>query len=276
MLSSFLLFHLYNRYCLPLCLNIIAYMSPRLSASTRGEWSGDVDLNDGVLNCLYQECKDRLKLAAEIGLRERGIQQSLNHDLKKSMEQLSDDLKFIHKGKHCVLLSLATLLLYNLHTLELQKVSSTYAEKQRSKTIQEKEFFSLAWDIQELQRLNDKGRSLRTELSSTLDIVGYPQAMQQQCNLSRKLGSIRTNSTEFIKGIFKFKRVPATHIFVFMISSALRNLKPYALPIQCVPYKGLKEGDMRRMINTIVQEMVSMGMKVAGMLLILMQCFCKR
>ena len=96
-----------------------------LGMFTRGEWSGDVDLNDGVLNCLYQECKDRLKLAAEIGLRECGIQQSLNHDLKKSMEQLSDDLKFIHKGKHCVLLSLATLLLYNLHTLELQKVSST-------------------------------------------------------------------------------------------------------------------------------------------------------
>lgn len=126
--------------------------------------------------------------------------------------------------------------------------------------------FSLAWDIQELQRLNDKGRRLKTELSSTLDIVGFPQATQQQCNLSRKLGSIRTNLTEFIKGIYKFKRVPATHAFVFMISSALRNKKPYALPIQCVPYTSLKEVDMRRLINTIVQEMVSLGMKVAGML----------
>lgn len=69
-----------------------------LGVSTRGEWSGDVDLNDGVLNCLYQEYKDRLKLAAVIGLREHGTQQSINFDLNKMMEQLSDDLIFIHKG----------------------------------------------------------------------------------------------------------------------------------------------------------------------------------
>ena len=135
--------------------------------------------------------------------------------------------------------------------------------------------FSLAWDIQELQRLNDKGGGLKIELSSTLEIVGFPQAMQQQCNLSRKLGSLRTNLTEFIKGIYKFKRVPATHAFVFMISSALRNKKPYALPIQYVPYTSLKEIDMRRMINTIVQETVSLGMKVAGMpILTITRCAC--
>ena len=69
-----------------------------LGVSTRGEWSGDVDLNDGVLNCLYQQYKDRLKLAAVIGLREHGTQQSINFDLNKMMEQLSDDLTFIHKG----------------------------------------------------------------------------------------------------------------------------------------------------------------------------------
>ena len=49
-----------------------------------------------------------------------------------------------------------------------------------------------------------------------------------------------------------------------MISSELRNHKPYAVPVQCVPYAGLRESDMRRMVSYLVQEMVQMGMKVAG------------
>ena len=75
---------------------------------------------------------------------------------------------------------------------------------------------------------------------------------------------MRSNLTEVVKGLYKFKQTPATHVFVYMVSSALRNRKPYALPIQCIPYSSLKEGDMRKMIDAIVGEMVSLGMKVAG------------
>ena len=67
---------------------------------------------------------------------------------------------------------------------------------------------------------------------------------------------------EVLKDLYRFKRTPATHIFVYMISSALRNQKPYALPVQCVPYSTLMERDMQRMVNAT--EMVSHGMKVAG------------
>ena len=56
-----------------------------------------------------------------------------------------------------------------------------------------------------------------------------------------------------IKGVYRFRRVPASHVFVLMISSELRNKKPYAVPIQCLPYAGLKEVDMRRMVNLVVQ-----------------------
>ena len=70
--------------------------------------------------------------------------------------------------------------------------------------------------------------------------------------------------SEVVQGIYRFKRTPATHCFVMMISSALRDRKPYAIPIQCFPYAGLKEGDMRRLVTNIVKEMTKEGMEVAG------------
>ena len=57
---------------------------------------------------------------------------------------------------------------------------------------------------------------------------------------------------------------PATHIFVLIISSELRDKQPYAVPVQFFPYAGLKEVDMRRIITQLVKEMVRNGMKVAG------------
>ena len=50
-------------------------------------------------------------------------------------------------------------------------------------------------------------------------------------------------------------------MFVLMISSELRNKKPYAVPVQCIPYAGMRESDIRQLINLLIKEM---GMKVAG------------
>lgn len=50
-----------------------------------------------------------------------------------------------------------------------------------------------------------------------------------------------------------------------MLSSDLRDQKPYALPVQCLPYAGLKEIDIRRLITDLCKAMISHGMKVSGM-----------
>ena len=123
---------------------------------------------------------------------------------------------------------------------------------------------SLLWDLEELKRLNEEGRKLRTAISIALDVVRMPQDMQNEHNLPRKLGSIRSQMHEVVKGLYRFKRTPATHIFVLMISSCFRDRKPYALPVQCLPYAGLKESDMRRLLNALIIEMVNQRMKVAG------------
>ena len=124
--------------------------------------------------------------------------------------------------------------------------------------------YSLLWDLDEMNRLDKDGRHLCTAISGAIDIATRSEAERRHHNLARKLGSIRSKLREIIKGLYRFKRTPASHVFVLMISSALREKKPYALLVQCVPYGGLKEVDMRRLVTTLVQEMHSQGMKVAG------------
>ncbi|XP_065889311.1 uncharacterized protein [Dysidea avara] len=49
-----------------------------------------------------------------------------------------------------------------------------------------------------------------------------------------------------------------------MISTEDRRRKPYALPVQCVPYKGLSDSKVRDLANNIISEMVKRKMNVAG------------
>lgn len=70
--------------------------------STRGEWSGDVDLNDGHLKDLQQRFKEQLQWTEGIGLEQRSDINCLKRDLTTAMESTDADLEFIHSGK-CLL-----------------------------------------------------------------------------------------------------------------------------------------------------------------------------
>jgi hypothetical protein len=114
---------------------------------------------------------------------------------------------------------------------------------------------SLLWDLEELKHLNEEGRQLKVDISIALDVICMPVRFQREHNLAEKLTRIRSKLVAFLKCLYRFRRTPASHIFVFMISSAQRNKKPYALPVQCIPYAGMKERDIRRLVNAVVKEM---------------------
>lgn len=75
-------------------------MSAGISESTKGIWSGDVDLNDGVLQAKYKEYVDRLSFMKSIGLSDRETKQQLMEDMGMCVEQISTDIAFIAKGKN--------------------------------------------------------------------------------------------------------------------------------------------------------------------------------
>ena len=68
-----------------------------LSESTRGVWSGDVNLNDGALEEQFQVYQDRLSRVADIKLcDDRG---RLLRQLGGIVHELQEDLVYLHTGK---------------------------------------------------------------------------------------------------------------------------------------------------------------------------------
>ena len=193
--------------------------------STRWEWSGDVDLNDGHLKDLQQLFKEQLQWTEGIGLGQRSDINSLKCNLTTALESTGADLHFIHSGKCCINNCKrfeCTLFPHNLS--ELQKAQSDYEDKLQANCSSE-QTFALSWDIKELTHISSDVRGLREDIAAAQNVLGSPATSQQELNLPRMLCSIRKKCTSITTRITRFKRKPATHIFVLMISTELRNQK---------------------------------------------------
>ena len=95
--------------------------------------------------------------------------------------------------------------------------------------------YSLCWSIDELGRLNERGREMYVEIASLIELLN-----------------------DHLSDII------ATHVLVTMISPSQRNRKPYALPNSCIPYHSLTESKARAHINCVITQMKKRNMKVAG------------
>ena len=123
----------------------------------------------------------------------------------------------------------------------------------------------LTWKVKELTELNENGRQLHSNINFLINKMGQDTHLEE--NIPSQLSNVRQKLVSFIKGVTRHQRTPATHILVFMISSEERRKKPYALPVQCVPYKTLTDSKIRSLANEIVSEMKKRKMNVAGIML---------
>jgi len=117
-------------------------------------------------------------------------------------------------------------------------------------------------DIEELKSISAQCRKIHHELTYCIDSCAHD--LFEQRNIPRKITELRSTICKVIKRMSRFRRTPATHVFVLMISCDLRDKKPYALPVQCLPYAGLKEMELRTIVSNLCKEMTSMQMKVSG------------
>ena len=67
-----------------------------LKESARGQWSGDVDLNDGSLQKQYESYKTRLEVAAKVGL--KGGKEGALKDLNVVKDEISKDIQYVTTG----------------------------------------------------------------------------------------------------------------------------------------------------------------------------------
>ena len=114
------------------------------------------------------------------------------------------------------------------------------------------------------------GRKFYRDINSIVVKIEQDQGkhLWHEGNIPRQLTSIQQSLISFITGITRHQRTAATHILVFMISCEERRTKPYAIPVQCIPYKGLGDVKICNLANTVILEMVKRNMKVAGIILL--------
>ena len=135
--------------------------------------------------------------------------------------------------------------------------------------VPQKSLFKLAWKVKELETLAASIRQLVVDIKILIERVNDLNYSLVANNVAGYLGSLRSRLSEAVKLITRDQRTEATHIFVFMISSEIRNRKPYALPVQCLPIASLKDAQVRDLANKIVAVMRQKGMKVAGKIIMI-------
>ena len=232
-----------------------------LGESTRHIWSGDVDLADGKLQEQHDAYMKHLEFIAQLKLRDSSELYSLSSDLKLTEDQLTTDLAFVRSGK--LIIACITTCMRLFYNAALQEAQSAYEEKHQSGTT-DKVLTTLAWKVKELEDLQKQGRGLVIEVDSLTTRLSDGSCDLIQENIARRLTSLRKELSSFVQGLSRYQRTAATHIFVFMISPEGRKRKPYAIPVQCLPYKGMKEKECISLVNRLVQEMNKRNMKGAG------------
>ena len=146
----------------------------------------------------------------------------------------------------------------------LKDAISDNDSKLRAGNATDKTLYALGWTIDELSRLNDECHTLYVEVTTLVERLEDEATDVVQMNAARLLNMCQERVRNFIRSITRHKRTAATHVLVTMISPSERNVKPYALPVSCIPYTGLAEGKAHKIINMVVKEMCKRGMKVEG------------
>ena len=232
-----------------------------LTESVSGEWSGDVNLYPEALEKLFNEYKERLRFLNGLGLQDRANNVVVQSDLTTVKEQIINDIKFITSGKYFI--SFGARCICERLNLALQNAKEEYETKQ-SEGKSGKEMFGLAWDVKELNDLNEVGRELTVECTTLVDKLMDPRYDSIANNLANQISCFRERVVSFVRTVTKYRREPATHIVVVLISPEERNKKPYALAVQCIAYKSIKDSEVRQICNNVVKEMTVRQMKVAG------------
>ena len=161
----------------------------------------------------------------------------------------------------------------NTYLLELQMAGQKYQTQLDKSTTPADTLRKSAWDVDDYRYLYEKNQQILCSLSLVYNmLISAPSATSSTAvvndvpgvNIPLLLTELRPTILEYLKSLFRKKRLPAADILVFMISESTRQKKPYAIPIQCIPHAGLQDRQVRLLANKIKAEMCKLGMRPEG------------
>lgn len=212
-----------------------------LLESMRKEWNGDVDLGTGKLLALRRQYDERGQIFREAP--KAANQHTLQQSLMNVLENIEDDIVFLTEG--------------------LEKATKLFQEKMRKATTSEETLRCLNWEVVEFQVLLKQSNNWLTLLTDLLgELNPHNPDRAHVVSILKDSGS---DMALYLRNIYKKRRQPAaTHVLVIMVSDERRNHKPYALPVQYIPYYSLKDQYIRDFAKVVKQNMVQLGLQVVG------------
>ena len=170
-----------------------------------GVWSGDVDLGDGSLQRTREDYDIRVRLHAVPS--------------GQQLNQISEHIQGLHDD----------VLSDNDNLVSYYKDSVTaYQAKLQVKTSSQTTLKELAWECVEVQALITQMHDIAADLKNIMSLSINDMAANLQIST--------TTRRVYLRNLYKKKRKAATHILVLMVSSERRIIKPYAMPVQFIPY----------------------------------------
>ncbi len=142
----------------------------------------------------------------------------------------------------------------------LEHADATY-RKLKEKGTTTKQLFEGGWKVDDIQQLRKQNQQLIVNVRALIEEI---ENGSSSCHTSQSLSSMKENLCNFSRNLYRQKRQVATHVFVLMISSERRERKPYALPLQLLPYHSINEQTIRRIVCNILKLMKARGMNVVG------------
>ena len=213
-------------------------LKPALQESTRGEWNGDVDLGDGKLHqlrLLYDQRRAPLMSCSALSTRD-----DLEVAITSIIADLGQDIAFLADG--------------------LLKVKEEYQRKFNNPSSSKSILMTLCWERVEYNTLLQQAQSSKETYETML--CHLPPVSPRVTEVVRCLRNIKPDSLKYLRNLFiKMRQPAATHV---LVSEEGRNTKPYALPIQYIPYRSIKDQYVMDVTNNIKTAMVAMGMKPVG------------
>ena len=210
-----------------------------LKESMRHEWSGDCDLGDGKLDALYKEYTSRRNFYQGLGLKNRKA--NLHDDLSKVISALDKDLKFLQDGE--------------------KEAYKSYSTKQKQLNASEDSLFALAWTYEGFKTLIGMNKDLK---STACNIQSRLLRNLIAGNVQKDVGHFRNSLLKYVQSLYSKKREAASHMMVLMVADEKRNFKPYALPVQFLPYHSVTDAKLRELFGDLRKCMVNLGMTVVG------------
>lgn len=223
-------------------------VKPALQESVRRVWNGDVDLLDGKLEALRREYEERILQCETI---------TASHDIGR------DDLV-------AALATMANALEQDINFLDggLREAVVAFRSKFNNPNTSVETLKSLNWEIVEFQTLLEQASVFKQKIEDLIRNLNHDQQLPVVPNW-RLWVKESPGYLQYLRNLFKKKRTCATHIMVFMVADEQRNSKPYAIPVQYIPYKGIRDQEVRDLTKGIKVQMTNADLKVVGELSIL-------